>query len=242
MVADMKKNSPQEKFRPFKNLDKMLSGRTLPKKPISKTPHISPDRKPQSSKPDDDSRLFEEAMAGVVPISHNKLGATEPVRDMKETSTGEDLLGDTLHRLEQLVNEGKGFVVADTPEYIAGVGPRVHPSVSKYLHAGKFSIQAYIDLHGLTEVKARSALDKFFKEAVTTGKRAVCIVHGRGLSSPKEPVLKAMVCQWLNTGPWRKWVIAFSSARATDGGAGATYVLLRQQPLSKRYRRCKNTY
>jgi DNA-nicking Smr family endonuclease len=35
----------------------------------------------------------------------------------------------------------------------------------------------------------------------------------------------------------RKWVIAFSSARSCDGGAGATYVLLRQRPLTMRFRK-----
>jgi DNA-nicking Smr family endonuclease len=69
------------------------------------------------------------------------------------------------------------------------------------------------------------------------GKRSVLIVHGRGLSSPSKPVLKAKVYEWLTSGQWRKWVIAFSSARSYDGGTGATYVLLRQRPLTKRFRK-----
>jgi DNA-nicking Smr family endonuclease len=233
----MKKDSPREMFRPFKHLDKMLSGKTLPEKAISSARCKPAAKNGPGSTHDEEGRLFKKAMAGVVPVSHNKLGVMDPGRNRKETTLAEETLCDTLHRLEQLVNEGKGFVVADTPEYIAGVGPGVHPSVSRYLHAGRFSIQAYIDLHGLSVVKACEALDEFFKEAITSGKRAVCVVHGRGLSSPDQPVLKAMFRQWLTTGPWRKWVIAFSSARATDGGAGATYVLLRRQPLSKRYRK-----
>jgi DNA-nicking Smr family endonuclease len=66
------------------------------------------------------------------------------------------------------------------------------------------------------------------------GKTGILITHGRGLSSPLEPVLKRKVVEWLTHGPWRKWVIAYSSARICDGGAGATYVLLRQRPISKR--------
>jgi DNA-nicking Smr family endonuclease len=69
------------------------------------------------------------------------------------------------------------------------------------------------------------------------GKRALLIIHGRGLSSPVKPILKSKVYLWLTTSPWHKWVIAFTSARACDGGAGATYVLLRQKPLSKRLRK-----
>jgi len=76
-------------------------------------------------------------------------------------------------------------------------------------------------------------------KSIVAGRRAVLIIHGRGLSSPHEPVLKTKVYQWLTSAPWHKWVIAFTSARLCDGGAGATYVLLRQQPLTKRFRKNK---
>ncbi|MCD6353824.1 MAG: Smr/MutS family protein [Proteobacteria bacterium] len=59
------------------------------------------------------------------------------------------------------------------------------------------------------------------------------IVHGRGFCSPKKPVLKTKVVEWLTRSHWRKRVVAFSSTRACDGGAGATYVLLRQRPITK---------
>ena len=58
-----------------------------------------------------------------------------------------------------------------------------------------------------------------------------------GLSSPAEPILKSKVYRWLTTSPWHKWVIAFTSARLCDGGAGATYVLLRRKPIKKRFRK-----
>jgi DNA-nicking Smr family endonuclease len=113
----------------------------------------------------------------------------------------------------------------------------VNPEIAKRLHQGDFSIQTHIDLHGLRVGEAHEAFEQFLTESLRSGKRAVLIVHGRGLSSPAEPVLKSKVKEWLTLGPWRKWVIAFTSARACDGGAGATYVLLRQRPATKRYRR-----
>jgi DNA-nicking Smr family endonuclease len=67
----------------------------------------------------------------------------------------------------------------------------------------------------------------------------ILIIHGRGLSSPADPVLKTKVIQWLSTGPWRKWVMAYASARLCDGGAGATYVLLRNRPATKRMKKKK---
>jgi DNA-nicking Smr family endonuclease len=132
------------------------------------------------------------------------------------------------------VRYGTGFIVSDTPEYIEGTGYNVPLSIAKRLHRGDFSIQAHIDLHGLRVDDAQESFEEFLNWAVTTGRRGVLIVHGRGLSSPSEPVLKNKVKEWLTRGPWRKWVVAYCSARKCDGGAGATYVLLRQRPVSKR--------
>jgi hypothetical protein len=42
------------------------------------------------------------------------------------------------------------------------------------------------------------------------------------------------VVRWLTRGPWRKWIIAYSSARSCDGGTGATYVLLRTSRPAQR--------
>jgi DNA-nicking Smr family endonuclease len=109
--------------------------------------------------------------------------------------------------------------------------------VAKRLHKGEFSIQGHIDLHGLTVVSAREAFENFLEESTATGKRMVLIIHGRGLSSPAKPILKTKVIKWLTTGRWRKWVMAFTSARLCDGGAGATYVLLRKRPATKRFKK-----
>jgi DNA-nicking Smr family endonuclease len=142
-----------------------------------------------------------------------------------------------LLHLEELIKTGKGFVVADTPEYVEGIGYNVNREVTKRLHNGEFSIQGHIDLHGLTVESARETFENFLKESISTGKRMVLIVHGRGLSSPAKPILKTKVIKWLTSGPWRKWVMAFTSARWCDGGAGATYVLLRKRPVTKRFKK-----
>jgi DNA-nicking Smr family endonuclease len=142
-----------------------------------------------------------------------------------------------LEKLSDLVKYGRGFHVADTPEYIEGTNYQIHPEVAKRLHRGEYSIQAFVDLHGLLADDAKEVFERFLKWAVTTGKTGLLVVHGRGLSSPSEPVLKRKVVEWLTHGPWRKWVAAYASARICDGGAGATYVLLRPRPVSKRLKK-----
>ena len=62
--------------------------------------------------------------------------------------------------------------------------------------------------------------------------RCVRIVHGRGKNSPGGvPVLKQNLPRWLSRGPARLIVLAYTSALPRDGGAGATYVLIRRRRL-----------
>jgi len=60
----------------------------------------------------------------------------------------------------------------------------------------------------------------------------VRVIHGKGNGSPgREPVLKAKVKSWLVQ---KKDVIAFTQARAADGGAGAVMVLLQTAAVTGR--------
>jgi DNA-nicking Smr family endonuclease len=186
--------------------------------------------------PEFEEDLFKKAMEGVRPISRKNYVEKMSQIELPEGSRNREDV-EILEKLKDLVKYGRGFNVADTPEYIEGTGYDVHPSVAKRLHRGEYSIQAFVDLHGLLAEDAKEVFERFLKWAVTTGKTGVLIVHGRGLSSPSEPVLKKKVVEWLTHGPWRKWVAAYSSARICDGGAGATYVLLRPRPVSKRTKR-----
>ncbi len=188
---------------------------------------------------EEEYRLFLEAMEGVVPLETNNRFETEspPSSQMPPNNTETE----TILKLKELILKGEGFIVADTPEYKEGTGYNVHPEIARKLHKGDYAIQDHIDLHGLSVAHAKDAFDIFLKQSVSYGRHGVLIVHGRGLSSPNQPVLKNKVIEWLNSGKWRKWMIAYTSARSCDGGAGATYVLLRTTPLQKRFRKKKKT-
>lgn len=186
--------------------------------------------------PESQEELYRKAMEGVRPIPRDNYVERIFQIELPESSRDKED-AEILEKLTDLVKYGRGFNVADTPEYIEGTGYNVHLSLARRLHKGDYSIQAFVDLHGLVAEDAKEVFEKFLKWAVTTGKTGVLIVHGRGLSSPFEPVLKRKVVEWLTRGPWRKWVAAYSSARICDGGAGATYVLLRTRPVSKRLKK-----
>jgi DNA-nicking Smr family endonuclease len=226
----MKPRKSSFTFKSFQDLKVLLENESFspPDKHKSK-PADSEDKE----SPELGRELFRKAMEGVAPLSRdNYVERIFKIELPQSSRIKEDM--ETLEKLADLVKYGRGFNVADTPEYIEGTGYHVPSLVAKRLHRGDYSIQAYVDLHGLLVEDAREVFEKFLKWAVMTGKTGVLIVHGRGLSSPSEPVLKKKVVEWLTRGPWRKWVAAYSSARICDGGAGATYVLLRQRPVSKR--------
>ena len=229
----MKSRRPSRVLRSFQDIPSSLRSQltTLPDQPRPA---------PREMRIDlpivDDEEIFTQAMEGVTPISGKDY--VQKVRRAQEREDPRKLEDEeALTRLADLVKYGTGFHVCDTSEYVEGVGYRVHPSIAKRLHQGDFSIEAHLDLHGFLVGDAKEAFDRFMRQAIIRGKKGILIIHGRGLSSPAEPVLKNKVIEWLTRGIWRKWVLAYTSARSCDGGAGATYILLRQRPASKRFRR-----
>jgi DNA-nicking Smr family endonuclease len=222
----MKPRPASIRNRPFASLDKLLALKDihLPKVHLPENPSVPPT-------PAEEKALFEAAMADVVPladrghvVSGPTFRKTEPHRRTEHSDA------EVLRRLRMLVETGKGFVIAQTAEYMEGASSWVPPEVFRRLHGGHFSIQGHVDLHGMDADTAMAVFDRFMKRSVELGRRAVLVVHGRGRCSPGPPVLKRNLFQWLTRSPWKRWVIAFTSARACDGGAGATYVLLRGRP------------
>jgi DNA-nicking Smr family endonuclease len=229
-------NSSSGVYKPFKDLKALLESKSVELQPASAPASKEPKEDRTDRRPD--HTIFKEAMAGVKKISRTKCAAQIPLPpetpDVKLNPDHESMV-----QLKNLVKYGIGFVVSLTPEYAEGMAQGVNPEVARRLHRGDFSLQDHIDLHGLRVHDAHEAVDGFLSKSVASGKSTVLIIHGRGLSSPAEPILKSKVFRWLTTSPWHKWVIAFTSARLCDGGAGATYVLLRRKPLTKRFRKRK---
>jgi DNA-nicking Smr family endonuclease len=126
---------------------------------------------------------------------------------------------------EAISDEFDVETLLDTDEALSFRRTGVGPEVVRRLRRGHWVIQAQIDLHGLRRDQAREQLAAFLREAVKQGLRCVRVVHGKGNGSPgREPVLKAKVKTWLVQ---KQEVIAFTQARAAEGGAGALVVLLR---------------
>lgn len=118
--------------------------------------------------------------------------------------------------------DGDGLLDSDDALSFTRAG--VNPLTVRRLRRGQWVIQAQLDLHGMTRDEAREAVSKFIQRAVRDGVRCVRIVHGKGNGSiNREPVLKGLVRRWLAQ---THDVLAYTQARAADGGAGALIVLL----------------
>lgn len=223
----MPRQPSDDKIRPFENLDKLLKANRRSKQVPQK---IRSDRKdvPTRQVPDD-ARLFQQAMAGVKRLPKSRRVAKQ-LSNRRKVASPQNPDQEAYRQLKHLVETGQGFQVSQTAEYVEGSGAPINPDILARLHQGEFSIQDFIDLHGLSLEEALAQTDAFLKYALTRRRKAILIVHGRGLSSPAEPVLKSAVIKRINSGPWRKWIVAYASARLCDGGAGATYVLLRDYP------------
>ena len=204
---------------PFRHLRKLLEGRA------TLTPAPAPKPAPVAL---DDATLLQDALAGVRRldgVARDRI-AIEP--RITRTVVSED--AEVLAQLSDLVSGQAAFELTETDEYVEGTRLGLDPRVVSQLRRGEFATQGHLDLHGLIQPEAKVALTDFIVESVRKGRRAVLVVHGRGLRSPGgQPVLKHAVAQWLSHGTIGGYVLAFTSARAYDGGVGALWVLLRRE-------------
>ena len=111
---------------------------------------------------------------------------------------------------------------------LAPLGRRMRQKLAR----GSESIDARIDLHGMTQADAHAALAHFLRRAQHNGARVVLVITGKGArgSDPhaERGVLKRQVPLWLESAELRPLVLGFESAGVTHGGAGALYVRLRR--------------
>jgi DNA-nicking Smr family endonuclease len=196
-----------------------------------------PDPKPEPPKKlaaASDAALFEQEMAGVRPLTaeSGRRVPVAPPTPVPRPLTDPD--AEVIAELSDLVGGAGKFDISDTTEFVEGAVVGIDHRLIRRLRNGEFATQGYLDLHGMTAERARAAVDAFLSDAYQRGRRCVLIIHGRGLNSKDQfPVLKHRLAAWLARTTWARLVLAFTSARPCDGGAGALYVLLRRQRHGK---------
>lgn len=172
--------------------------------------------------PEDERRLFREAMAEVSPIESDRRPAE--IERPRPAPRARQREADEAAAREALVTGALDDPEADPGEELFHARPGIQRRVLRRLRRGQYAMQAELDLHGCTRAEAADLLRSFLAECRERGLTGVRIIHGKGRRSDNQgPVLKPAVAGWLRR---RNEVLAFCSARPVDGGAGAVYVLL----------------
>ena len=185
-------------------------------------------------RPLDDDQIFAQEMADVVPLPPAARRRVPPQPPPPPARVVTDPDAEALAELSDLVAGEGPFDLANTVEFVEGGVAGIDRRLVRKLRAGAFAHKSHLDLHGMSAVQARAAVDRFLARAQQRGERCVLIVHGRGLNSKDQiPVLKNRLTTWLARGSWSRLVLAFATARPCDGGTGALYVLLRRERSGK---------
>jgi len=120
--------------------------------------------------------------------------------------------------------------------HLAALDRRLRQRLSR----GQTGVDKIIDLHGLRQHEAHSALYHFLSRAQAEGAKLVLVVTGKGEGRQGDygehggGVLRRAVPMWLRAPDWRPLVIGFEEASRPHGGAGALYVRLRRSGKTHR--------
>ncbi len=172
---------------------------------------------------DEERRLFREAMREVQPVKTDRRAPEGP----RPAPRARQREADEAAAREALASGALDDPDADVAEELFHARPGVQRRVLRRLRRGQYSMQAELDLHGMTRAQAAQVLRDFLADCRARGLSGVRIIHGKGRRSANEgPILKPAVANWLRR---RDEVLAFCSARPVDGGGGALYVLLRRR-------------
>ncbi len=176
---------------------------------------------------EEDAFLFWEAVADAAPLTCDKL----PLPKLVPKSPGQMYRREAAEQGE--VSLPVTFIELVPPETILSFKrPGVQPGVLRRLKAGEYPVEAVLDLHRMSVLKARREVYRFVQECWHSEVRCALIIHGKGRGQEGEPraMLKSCVACWL---PRFSEVLAFHSAHKRDGGTGAVYVLLKKGALAK---------
>lgn len=101
-------------------------------------------------------------------------------------------------------------------------------SGEKRVRRGRLEIDARIDLHGMTQDQARTALGRFLDRLAASDARCGLVITGKG-RAPSEGILRRRLPEWLAEPALAAVVASFAPAHARHGGEGAWYVFVRRR-------------
>jgi DNA-nicking Smr family endonuclease len=154
---------------------------------------------------------------------------TKSVAPLRDSGAAED--GESSERIIQQIETHSAKAESAAPGHNtlpptpAPLGRRTRMRVAR----GKEAIDGRLDLHGLTQSEAHTALLRFLRAATVRDARLVLVITGKGGRGDTERgVLKRQVPQWLSLPEFRALIIGFEQAHVAHGGEGALYIRVRR--------------
>jgi DNA-nicking Smr family endonuclease len=91
------------------------------------------------------------------------------------------------------------------------------------IRRGVWEVAAEIDLHGMTQIQAQTALLRFIQTAIMRRHKCVRVITGKSGVG----ILRQKLPQWLQESPIRDYIVSLHHPPPQQGGTGAWIVILR---------------
>lgn len=173
--------------------------------------------------------LWKAITSGVKPLG-GKVRRTIPQEPRQEVATPPEAKGP---RRRSSLPRAQPVPLAPRPTSRPLLGAAVPAGLDRKtaqrLGRGQLPIDATLDLHGMSQAAAATALDGFLAAALRRGARCLLVVTGKGRGGGGSGVLRQRLPTWLEASVHRDAILALTPARPQHGGGGAFYLLLRRQ-------------
>lgn len=196
----------------------------------------------RDSEMENDAELWARIARTATPLKKNRVTwrPTPPNPPAKSKSAGLKSELKSAHEPSSKIPPKRPLKRAPSPASRARLSPSTGPldrRTARKLEKGRLAVEARLDLHGMRQRDAHTALRKFLKEAQSRGQRHVLVITGKG--APRESdtnfyeeerrgVLRQAVPHWLSDGDLAPLIVSFAEAPQRLGGGGALYVRLRK--------------
>ncbi len=170
----------------------------------------------------EDSRIWTQVAKTVTPLSEEKghLLKQEMNRLLEATSPGNL----TASRKLDIVSQWSP--PSQPKQAMSLITHPIEDQIQKNIGKGRQAIDARIDLHGMTQDRARFALLDFLQMAQRANNRIVLVITGKG--DQGRGALRANVPRWLSLPAFSQLVNGYRESQSGHGGEGALYVRIRK--------------
>jgi DNA-nicking Smr family endonuclease len=203
----------------------------MKRQPPTSIPELSLSQRRRRSLSEEERALWESVAKQTKPLRKKPRAANAHVaaRDLAAPAAGKPAASPRpLPPAKISPAPGPGPTPAAPP--LAPLGRRERSQLSR----GRKEIDARLDLHGMTQIRAHRALFAFLQRAHHEGLTFVLVITGKGRATAAESergVLRRQVPQWLSLPEFRSLVVGFEEAHIGHGGEGALYVRIRRSKI-----------